>query len=98
MIIGRIFAFISFSLMIMVLGAEGLRFLQKNDEGWITVSQIFEFVFAVKMNASGQFTVNNDASSPWVEALNWASDFPAFLLFLISTCLLAFIFRNRLRK
>lgn len=44
MIIVRLIAYIFLCLVVIVLGAEGLRFLEGDNEGWISVSQVIVFI------------------------------------------------------
>ena len=44
MIIGRVLGYFSLCLMIMVLGAEGLRFLEGGHTGLWALSDVIEFI------------------------------------------------------
>ena len=90
MIISRILAFISFSMVLMMIGAECLRSLQQNENGWITFIQVVEFVFAGNANSY--------ENSVWYVTVNPIADIPAILIFVATTLLFAFIGRRGFRS
>ena len=44
MIIVRLVAYIFLCLSVMILGAEGLRFLEGDNEGWLNLAQVINFL------------------------------------------------------
>jgi len=87
MIIGKLSGYICFCLMIMVFGAEGLRILEQNSEGWITIGQVIDFVTSVLTDLHSE---NGTEQGVFFPLLN----FSAFFTFMIFGCILLFISRN----
>ena len=97
MIIGRLLAYIFLCLMIMVLGAEGLKLLEGNGGGWIPVSQVIDFISSTDLsrlvsgiNDNGESSIGNNILVPLL-------DFSAFLGFMFLSGMLFFLSRNRNR-
>ncbi|MBT5072581.1 MAG: hypothetical protein HOJ34_10000 [Kordiimonadaceae bacterium] len=87
MIIGKLLGYIFICLMIMVFGAEGLRILEQNSEGWITLGQVIDFV----SSALPDLQSDNGADQGVFLTL---ANFSAFFTFMILGCILLFISRN----
>lgn len=89
MIVSRIGAYLFLCLMIMVIGVEELRLLEGEDVGWVSISQVIDFIFS-------NITEKNDVT----ESSNYLAlilNFPAIFAFMITSILLFFISRNRKR-
>jgi len=95
MLIGRFLAYLFFILMIMVLGAEGLRYLQGNEQGWITLSQLIEFVFDLETVAERSVNDGNGSQLMWNNILIPISRFSAAAIFFVVGSLLFIVFRKR---
>ncbi len=87
MIFGRLFAYFLLSLVIMLLGAEGLRVLEGNDTGWISMAQVMEFAFTSGENSD---RAQHNLLSPILE-------FPAFISLLAASMLLFFVSGRKFR-
>lgn len=87
MIVSRIGAYLLLCLMIMVIGAEGLRLLEGESVGWLSFSHIIDFIFS-------NITEKNDVT----ESSNYLAlilNFPAIFAFMIASILLFIMSRNR---
>lgn len=71
MFIGRLIAYLSLILAIMVAGAEGLRILQGQSDQWITIAQVVDFALS-----------NSEDNLPVIMESGWFN-MSAFLVFLI---------------
>lgn len=87
MIIGRIIGYISLCLMFMTLGAEALRFIEQNSEGWITLSEVFSFAGIVTRESGFSDNV-------WTDLLYSLLRLPAIFVFLFIGLLFPFMFRK----
>lgn len=88
MIIGRVLGYLSLCFMIMVLGAEGLRFLESGYVSLLSVADVFEF-------ASNKQIESARVNEEWALYLSSLLNFSAFFCFLIIGLMLAFVFRKR---
>lgn len=79
MIIGRLIAYLSLMLAIMVAGAEGLRILQGDSDQWITIVQVVDFILS-----------NNGYNLPVIMESGWfnMSAFPVFLILSVTLFLI----------
>ena len=96
MIIGRICGYIFICLMIMVLGAEGLRVLEGRTSGWITVPEIFELFSSDQIGQLGEKMEQSYLSGFWQDILTPLLNIPAVLIFLFFGLALIIMSRNRL--
>ena len=88
MIIGSVLGYFSLCLMIMVLGVEGLRFLEGGHTGLLTLSDVIEFIQYENIESE------NIKDQEYVN-LSLILNFSAFYCFLIIGITLAFMFRKR---
>jgi hypothetical protein len=93
MIIGRLFGYIFLFLMLIVLGAEVLRFLEGGHDRWISIAQIIDSFGIV----TGTTSEEEGIAGIWQNLLAPMLDFPAFFSFMIVAGILFFMTRNRFR-
>ena len=96
MIIGRICGYIFICLMMMVLGAEGLRFLEGRASGWITVPEIFELFSSDQIGQLNEKMERSYLSGFWQDILTPLLNIPAALIFLFFGLALIIMSRSRL--
>ena len=96
MIIGRICGYIFMCLMLMVLGAEGLRVLEGRASSWITVPEIFELFSSDQIGQLGEKMEKSYLSGFWQEILTPLLNIPAAFIFLFFGLALIIMSRNRL--
>ena len=82
MIIGRLVGYFFLCMMIMVSGAEGLRFLEGKNDGWITISVIMDFI---------------DSKANWLQILDPLRNLPVIFTFMVVAILMFYISRDRIR-
>lgn len=87
MIISRIGAYLFLCLMIMVIGVEGLRMLEGESAGWVSLSLVIDFMFST-MTEKIDVT---ESEGILATILN----FPAIYAFMIGSFLLFIISRKR---
>lgn len=87
MIVSRIGAYLFLCLMIMVIGVEGLRLLEGEDVGWVSISQVIDFIF---LNITKKIDITESD-----KFLTSILNFPAIFAFMIASILLFIMSRNR---
>ncbi|MCC3861491.1 hypothetical protein [Pseudemcibacter aquimaris] len=87
MIIGRLIGYISLCLMFMVMGAEGLRLLEGNSEGWISLFDVVQISGIVHLESE-------TSSGAWHDLLNSLLRLPAIFTLLFFGLLFPFMFRK----
>ncbi|MBL4603563.1 MAG: hypothetical protein JKY84_12515 [Emcibacteraceae bacterium] len=97
MIIGRLLAYIFLCLMIMVLGAEGLKLLEGNNGGWIPVSQVIDFISSTDLSRLVSRINDNGESSIGKNILVFLLSSSAFLGLMFLSGILFFLSRNKNR-
>ena len=88
MIIGRVFGYLSLSLMIIVLGAEGLRFLEGGQSGLLSISDVIDFFQETEIESEKSEDELGQYLSP-------IFNFSAFFSFLLIGGLCTFLFRKK---
>lgn len=89
MIIGRFLGYLSLCLMIMVFGAEGLRFLEGGSEGLLSLFDVLEFALNKEIESE-------EMEGHWTFYLSPFLSFSAFFSLLITGLVLTFLFRKRI--
>tara|TARA_R110002111_G_scaffold237942_1_gene299207 strand:- start:127 stop:420 length:294 start_codon:yes stop_codon:yes gene_type:complete len=97
MIIGRIIGYLCLSCFVITLGAEGLRFLEGNSEGWISIIEVFNFFEINQIEKLNSQIENSKFSRIWQDIFDPVLNFSALFSFLIIGFFLIFITRDRIR-
>ena len=88
MIVGRVLGYLSLCLLMMVFGAEGLRYLEGGQRNLLLVSDILDFIqnHQIESDKEERF---------WVEYLSPVIGFEAIFFFLYIWVMLTILFRKR---
>ncbi|MDG1997494.1 MAG: hypothetical protein P8J14_13430 [Emcibacteraceae bacterium] len=87
MIIGRMIGYVSLCLMVMVLGAELLRFLEGSHDNWISLYEIIHFSWNGEIESVKNGSVIGDLTFSIIQI-------PALFCLLFIGLLLPFMFRK----
>ena len=81
MIIGRLLGYFFLSLMMVVVGAEGLRIIEGKNEEWIAISVILDFF---------------DSNSVWQKMFDPIGNLPAIFTFIAIAIMMFYVSRDRI--
>ncbi|MDA9770353.1 hypothetical protein N9D02_04870 [Emcibacteraceae bacterium] len=88
MIIGRVLGYLSLCLLMMVFGAEGLRYLEGGQRNLLLVSDILDFIQNHQIES-------DKGDKTWAEYLSPVIGFEAIFFFLYIWVMLTILFRKR---
>ena len=87
MIIGRVLGYLSLCLLMMVFGAEGLRYLEGGQRNLLLVSDILDFIQNHQIES-------DKGDKTWAEYLSPVIGFEAIFFFLYIWVMLTILFRK----